>query len=162
MTNIAIVGIGNILLSDEGLGVRVVEELQRGYVFSPDIHVVDGGTLGLDLVQLLSGCERLIVVDAVAGGQPPGSLYVLHGDEIADYFRGKISLHEAGIREVLRMLEVMEKPLPEVVILGLEPGSIEWGFSLSPAVADNLAQAVDAIVRQLGVWGIAALPIKCL
>jgi hydrogenase maturation protease len=76
-------------------------------------------------------------------------MYVFHGDEIADYFRGKISLHEAGIQEVLHMLEVMKKPLPEVVIIGVEPGSLEWGFDLSPAVAGSLAQAVNEIISQL-------------
>jgi hydrogenase maturation protease len=162
MTNTAIVGIGNILLSDEGVGVRAVEELQRCYEMPSGIKVIDGGTLGLDLVWLLSGCERLVVVDAVVGGQTPGSLYVFHGDELADYFLGKMSLHEAGIQDVLRAFEIMEKQLPEVVIIGVEPGSIEWGFDLSPAVAGNLAQAVNAIISQLKGWGIAASPREYL
>lgn len=76
---IAVLGVGNVLLSDEGLGVRVVEEIRKRYSLPEEVLLIDGGTLGIDLLYFLEGVERLLVVDAVLGGLPPGSLYKFKG-----------------------------------------------------------------------------------
>ena len=91
---IAVLGVGNVLLSDEGLGVRVVEEIRKRYSLPEEVLLIDGGTLGIDLLYFLEGVERLLVVDAVLGGLPPGSLYKFKGEEVLTYFKSrKLSAH---------------------------------------------------------------------
>jgi len=149
---ITVLGIGNILLKDEGFGVRVIEELHRRYRFEDSVQVLDGGTLGLDLLQYVTGTNKLLVVDAIAGGQTPGTLYRLDGDEVQAYFAENVSLHELGIRDVLAVLEVVDQPVDEVVVLGVEPKVVELGLELTPTVGDKIQVAVRAVFDQLRDW----------
>lgn len=152
MAAITAVGIGNILLSDEGFGVRVIEELQQNYLLSDQVQVLDGGTLGLDLIRYIAGSEKLIIIDAICGKEPPGHLYHLHGDEVQAYFREKVSMHEMGIMDVLRIVDQIGLPVNEVVVIGCEPESLEMGLTLSPVVEDCLQPAIQAVLRQLTLW----------
>jgi len=102
MKQITVLGIGNILLQDEGFGVKVVDELQRRYRFPDSVQVLDGGTLGIELMRFITGCEKLLVIDAIAGDGPPGSFYRLAGEAMQAYFTDKVSLHELGIRSAGR------------------------------------------------------------
>ncbi len=148
-------GIGNILLKDEGFGVRVVEELLRRYRFPAAVQVLDGGTLGMDLLRFLAGTRRLIVVDAIAGDGPPGTFYRLAGDEVQAYFREKVSLHELGIKDVLAVLAATGRPVAEVVILGVQPASLDVGLELTPVVAAAVDGTVAAVVAELAAWQVA-------
>jgi hydrogenase maturation protease len=149
---ITVLGIGNILLQDEGFGVKIVEELHRRYRFPDVVQVLDGGTLGMDLLRFISGCEKLLVVDAIAGNGPPGSFYRLAGEEVQVYFSEKVSLHELGIRDVLATLEVLGQPVTEVVVLGVEPAVLELGLELTPVVAAAVDKTVAAVIAQLQEW----------
>ncbi|WP_457600957.1 HyaD/HybD family hydrogenase maturation endopeptidase [Hydrogenivirga sp.] len=151
---IAVLGIGNILLSDEGLGVRALEKLKELYDFPEGVDLIDGGTLGIDLLYHLEGVDRLLVLDAVSGGKPPGTLYVFKGNEVKSYFRRKVSMHEIGFQEVLGLMEVMDKPVPEIVVIGLEPKSLELSTELSPEVEEKIPELVDRAVEQLREWGV--------
>ncbi|NPA32877.1 MAG: HyaD/HybD family hydrogenase maturation endopeptidase [Aquificae bacterium] len=150
---ITVLGVGNILLSDEGLGVRAVEELSRLYELPPDVRALDGGTLGIDLMYHLRGTEKLIVVDAVLGGGEPGTIYVFKGNEVKKYFRKKVSAHELGIQEVLALMELTGQNPEEVVLIGMEPKSLELSTELSDEVARRIPLLVERIVSQLGKWG---------
>ena len=152
MKQITVLGIGNILLQDEGFGVRIVEELHRRFLFPDDVQVLDGGTLGMDLLRFISGSEKLLVVDAIAGSGPPGSFYRLAGQEVQAYFSEKVSLHEMGIRDVLAALEVLGHPVAEVVVLGVEPAVLELGLELTPVVAAAVEKTVAAVIAQLKDW----------
>jgi hydrogenase maturation protease len=163
MTNeyapLTVLGIGNILLSDEGFGVRVVEELLRRYRFPAAVQVLDGGTLGMDLLRFLTGTRRLIVVDAIAGDGPPGTFYRLAGDEVQAYFREKVSLHELGIKDVLAVLAATGRPVEEVVILGVQPESLDVGLELTPVVAAAVDEAAAAVVAELAAWRVEVTSI---
>ncbi|MDR3591495.1 MAG: HyaD/HybD family hydrogenase maturation endopeptidase [Negativicutes bacterium] len=152
MKQITVLGIGNILLQDEGFGVRIIEELQRRYRFPEAVQVLDGGTLGMDLLRFIGGSEKLLVVDAIAGGGPPGSFYHLAGDDVKVYFSEKVSLHELGIRDVLAALEVLGQPVAEVVVLGVEPAVLDLGLELTPVVAAAVDETVAAVLAQLKDW----------
>lgn len=152
MKQITVMGIGNILLQDEGFGVRVVEELHRRYHFPETVQVLDGGTLGMDLLRFISGSEKLLVVDAIAGDGPPGSFYRLAGEEVRVYFSEKVSLHELGIRDVLAALELLDQPVAEVVVLGVEPAVLDLGLELTPVVASAVDKTVAAVIAQLTEW----------
>jgi len=150
-----VLGVGNILLSDEGFGVRVAEALLKRFRFPAGVEVLDGGTLGMELMRFLEGVQRLILIDAVhVQNAEPGSFHELRGDSVRLYFRRKVSLHELGIQEVLASLEVMEKPIREIVVFGVEPVSLEIGLDLTAPVAARVDEAAEKVVMQLAAWNV--------
>ncbi len=155
MKKIAVLGVGNVLLSDEGLGVRVVEEIRKRYRLPEEVLLIDGGTLGLNLLYFLEDVERLLIVDAVLGGLPPGSLYKFKGEEVLTYFKSrKLSAHDIGIQEVLALADLTDRLPKEIVVLGLEPESFEISLDLSPSVKDNLDKLIEEVIKQLKEWGV--------
>jgi len=152
MKPITVLGIGNILLQDEGYGVRVVENLSKRYRFPDDVQVLDGGTLGMELVRFLAGTKRLLIVDAINGDSPPGTFYRLTGEEVQAYFQEKVSMHELGIKDVLAVLGVTGQPVEEVVIIGVQPESLDIGLDLTPAVAATMDRVIAAGLAELARW----------
>lgn len=132
MKQITVLGIGNILMQDEGFGVRVVEKFLRQYSVPSNVQVLDGGTLGMELLKFLLGTDNLILVDAVAGELPPGSIYQFQNDEVRAYFKEKVSMHELGIQDVLAVMDVMEKPAKEIRIVGVQPLTVDVGLEMTP------------------------------
>ena len=122
--DVMILGIGCILYSDEGFGVRVVEKLQQLYEFPDDVLVVDGGVLGINLLGVISKPDHLIVVDAIRNRGNAGDLYRLQGDAIPERIRAKNSLHQVDFLEALTLCRALDK-VPETIILGVEPADIE-------------------------------------
>lgn len=155
---ITILGIGNILLQDDGFGVKAVACLQERYDFPANVTLLDGGTLGTELTYFLRDTDRLVVLDAVAGGQPPGTWYEFTGRAVEAYFTRKVSLHDVGLRDVLAALALTRRAVPETVIFGVEPASLAPGLELSPPVAAMLPRAVAATVAQLAAWQAPAVP----
>ena len=92
-----ILGVGNIILSDEGFGVRVVEYLEKNFTFPDNVQLIDGGTLGVELTHFITGTKRLLIIDSIDGGAEAGATFHLRGDEIKAHFAQKISAHEVGI-----------------------------------------------------------------
>ena len=149
---VTVLGVGNILLQDEGFGVRVIEEMTRRFSFPPYVQVLDGGTLGMELLRFLDGTEKLILVDAIAGGKPPGTLYQFYNDEVTAYFKEKVSAHELGIQDVLAVLEVLEQPISEMVVLGVQPESLAISLDLTDTVASQVDETIRLISKQLEAW----------
>ncbi|MEJ5338218.1 MAG: HyaD/HybD family hydrogenase maturation endopeptidase [Aquificaceae bacterium] len=150
-----VLGVGNILLSDEGLGVRVVEELRKNYRFFPEVELMDGGTLGMDLLYFMEGFERLLLVDAVLGGCAPGTLYRFEGEEVKAYFRKKVSAHELGVQEVLALAQMLGRAPREIVLLGMEPESLDISLELSETVKSRLDELVSGVLKELEKWGVS-------
>ncbi len=109
---------------------------------------------GVETLYFLDGVEKLIVVDAVLGGKPPGTIYKFSGEEVKAYFRGKVSAHELGIQEVLGIAQLTGRYPKEVVVMGMEPQSLELSLNLSPTVEENLEKLVQEVIKQLEDWGI--------
>ena len=149
---VTVLGVGNILLQDEGFGVRVIEEMTRRFSFPPHVQVLDGGTLGMELLRFLDGTEKLILVDAIAGGKPPGTLYQFYNDEVTAYFKEKVSAHELGIQDVLAVLEVLEQPISEMVVLGVQPESLAISLHLTDTLASQVHETIRLISKQLEAW----------
>ena len=156
--SILVLGLGNILLRDEGLGVHAVERLAAAYYLPENVEVIDGGTLGLDLLPRLTGVDALLLVDAVKAGQPPGTLVRLAGDRIQAALAVKMSVHQVGLQELLAVSAFQGSLPPRVILLGLEPSAIEWGLELSPPIAVGMAALVAAMVQELQTWGAAPTP----
>lgn len=160
MKAVTVLGVGNILWQDEGFGVRVIETLQRRYRFPEHVQVLDGGTLGMDLLPYLTGTRRLLIVDAIDGGGAPGTLYRLAGDEVDAYFQEKLSVHELGVKDVLAALSVIGEPMEAVVVMGVQPASLEMSLDLSPCTSAMLDETVEAVLKELEAWQSAAWKIE--
>ncbi|MFN3598668.1 MAG: HyaD/HybD family hydrogenase maturation endopeptidase [Aquificaceae bacterium] len=152
---VMVLGVGNLLLSDEGVGVRVIEELSKRYRFPENVVLIDGGTIGVNLLYFLEGVEKLLIVDAVLGGMPPGSIYKFKDEEVLTYFRTKkLSAHDIGIQEVLSLAKLTEKLPKEMVVLGIEPESLDVSLELSSSVKEALERLLDEVIKQLKEWNI--------
>ncbi len=155
-----LMGIGNILMQDEGIGVHVVREIERRYSFNPFIEIIDAGTLGLEILYMLQdGVDNLVVVDAVMGGKPPGTIYTFKNEEVKKYYlKHKLSAHEVGFSEVLALLEVIGKPVRQnLVLVGIEPVSFEVSLELHEKTASRMEDLVKTVLQELKHIGIEAL-----
>lgn len=150
---VLVLGMGNLLLEDEGLGVRALEILQQRYEIPPEVELLDGGTTGMGLLDDISGRKHLIVLDAVQTGDPPGTLVRLAGDDVPVYFSMRISPHQLGLSDVLATLELSGEKPAEVVVLGLVPQSLEMSLELSELIRGKLDGLVQAALEELAGLG---------
>jgi len=155
---VIVLGLGNILLRDEGVGVRVIEALAERYVLPAEVEVVDGGTVGMDLLDTLAGCDHLLVCDAVQTGAPPASVVKLADAEVPALFQTRFSPHQLGLSEVLATLILMEEAPAAITLIGVVPVDMELGAELSPEVAAVVDQAVEALVAELDGLGFSLIP----
>ena len=152
--NILVLGVGNVLLADEGAGVRAVERLQQQYVFPSQVELIDGGTMGLDLLGYLDDKTHLFIVDAILSAQPPGSVIIEKLLDPPAYFRQKISPHQIGISELLAVAAMQGCLPPAITLFGIVPLDLATGLDLSPEVNDAVAQVVLAVVKELALLGV--------
>ena len=143
-----VLGLGNTLHSDDGIGPQAIERLRKDTRVPADVALIEGGTLGLELLTYIWDCSYLLVLDAVDVGQPPGTLVRMSSQEV-QALPSKGSVHQLGVADLLVALRVLATRTPEVVLLGVQPASTEWGTELSPAVAAVLPALADAAVAEL-------------
>ncbi len=143
-----VLGLGNTLHSDDGIGPQAIERLRNDARVPEDVTLIEGGTLGLELLTYIWDCSYLLVLDAVDVEQPPGTVVRMSGEELQT-LPGKGSVHQLGVADLLTALRVLAHRMPEVVLLGVQPASTEWGTELSPAVAAVLPGLADAAVAEL-------------
>jgi hydrogenase maturation protease len=158
-----VLGVGNLLLSDEGVGLRVVERLVTSYQIPEEVQALDGGTLGLDLLHYLEvgdgrPVENLLIVDAVEMDRDPGALLRMEGDEIPAFLSIKMSPHQVGIPDMLFAAKLRDLYPPNVVLWGVQPGSLEVGLDLSPPVAAQVDVLLGKVVEELDRWGYQLVP----
>lgn len=148
-----ILGVGCILYSDEGFGVRVIEEMEKRYEFSQNVSLVDGGVLGVNLLGVIAQPEHLIVVDAIFNKGNPGDLYRLEGEQIPQRIRAKNSLHQVDLLEALTLCQALDK-VPETVIIGIEPEDIETlSLELTPTTKAKVDKVIDLVLTELDRLG---------
>lgn len=156
--SIVVLGVGNILLTDEGLGVHVVEDLKANYTFTPQISLIDGGTMGMELLTYMRGMKKILLIDAVNGGEAPGTIYEFPHRELEQYFTDHISVHEVGMQDILRIRAIQENPLEDAIVIGVEPESLDVGFEPSAPVQKALPEVKDRVLRVLREWGVQIEP----
>ena len=152
MTNdatILVLGVGNTLYTDEGLGVRAVEKLQATYTFSDNVTVHDGGTLGMKLMEYLINFSKVIVVDAVLCGETPGSIYRLTGDDLRKSLGFSHSMHQTDLVDTLIFCELVGNR-PDTVVIGMEPFDYKtMNLELSEEVACKLDSMCDIVLQEI-------------
>ena len=151
---VLVLGIGNLVMSDDGVGVKVVQQLQREYRFAENVEIMDGGTLGLDLLPKLEGIDHLIVVDAVETGRKPGTCVRLAGEELPIALETKVSPHQMGLKDLLSVAHLLGHSPGEMVLIGVQPGSIEMDIELTPEVDAVLQVLVGNVLNELRIIGI--------
>lgn len=155
---ISVLGVGNILLQDEGFGVHVINQLEKEYSFSNSVQLLDGGTMGMELLHYLGDVEYLLLVDAISGGEKAGTIYEFRHEDVTSYFSERISVHEVGIQDILRIRFMQETPFKDVVVIGVEPESLDIGLDLTPVVESTLPNVKKRIIDQLIQWGVEVVP----
>lgn len=154
---IVVLGIGNLLWADEGFGVRCLEALQQRYDCPPHVTLVDGGTQGLYLIHHVQDADRLLILDAIDYGLPPGTLKEVRDDEVPRFMGAKkMSLHQTGFQEVLALAQLTGHYPEQVLLIGCQPEELEdYGGSLRPVVKAAMEDALARAVAQLSAWGAA-------
>ena len=154
--NITVLGIGNILLTDEGFGVRVIEKLYEQYEFPENVSILDGGVLGINLLGFIAQAQHLIVVDAVKNKQPPGTLYRLEKHELPERILLKNSLHQTDFLETLTLCQAIDKVPQTTVVLGVEPEDITThSVDLTPTVAARVDEMMTRVIQELDQLGVS-------
>jgi hydrogenase maturation protease len=151
---IIVLGLGNLLRRDEGLGIRALERLQARYILPDTVQVVDGGTLGLELLCYLEGAARVLILDAALIDGLPGTLLRTAGDEVPTFFGMRTSPHEIALADLLAVTKLRGTEPGEVVVWGMQPAALELGWELSEAIASHLDALVDAAATELQCWGL--------
>ncbi len=146
---IVVVGVGNLLLKDEGVGVHIVRELQR-MSLPAEVEVRDGGVGGIDLLDSLERASHAVLVDAAEMGLEPGTVRRFKPDEVrpgADAPR--FSSHDLGLPEVLKLAQELGRSPEEVIIIGIQPKEITWSTELSPEIQAAVPEAIDKILAEI-------------
>src|ERR1700733_13291448 len=153
-----VLGLGNLVHSDDGLGVHAVQDLQQDHRVPPDVVLMDGGPQGLALLPHISAFQRVLVIDAMDVGEAPGTLVRLEGKALQN-LPGKPSVHQLGFADLLVALELLGETPEEVVLFGVQPLSLEWATELTAPVRNALARLSDLVLEQLAYWrGESATP----
>lgn len=154
--SVLVLGIGNIVMGDDGVGVLVAQRIQQEYRFADNVEILDGGTLGLDLLPKLENVTNLIMIDAVETGQKAGTCIRLYGEELPIALETKVSPHQMGLKDLLAVSTLMGHTPHEMVLIGVQPGSIDMEIGLTAEVEAQFENLVSMVLAELSNWGIEA------
>ncbi len=155
---ILVIGMGNVLMQDEGIGVRAVEELEQRYHIPDGVEVIDGGTTGMELFEPMRGAKSLIIADAVNTAAPHGTLVRIANEQIPAFFQTKLSNHQLGVSDLLALLALKGETPQQVTIVGMVPHSLENRLGLTPEAEAGLEGMVRMLVEELASLGVEVQP----
>jgi hydrogenase maturation protease len=148
---IAVLGLGNLMRTDDAVGMLAIQQLRADPRFPQSIPLIDGGTLGLDLLYPLEGVTHLLVLDAIDAGAPSGTLLRYEGDNIDDLPIAK-SVHLLGFSDLISAMRLIGAAPSEIIVLGVQPQAIQWGTQLTPTVEVAMAVLVESAFAQIAEW----------
>jgi len=151
MKNILILGLGNLLMDDDSAGVLITQELKNELAENEHLKIVDGGTLGLDLLNYIAWADKLIIVDAIDMGFEPGTVIRAEGEDIDPIFESKLSPHQMGLKDILLASELIGDRPEEVVLFGIQIGSIQMNMTLSENVKKNMQKLKNKVIEELNI-----------
>jgi hydrogenase maturation protease len=157
-TPVLVLGLGNVVCSDDGAGIAAIHKLIREYDMAEGVRALDGGTLGLSLLPLVDSADQVILVDAINGDGPPGTLLRIEGDEVAPAVYERLSPHQIGVADLLAGASLLDRYPERVVILGVVPESIELGLERTPRVQAAIPALVERVVEELTELGYPPVP----
>lgn len=154
MASILVLGLGNTLLQDEGLGVQAAHRLQETAHLPDEVLVLDGGTLGLDLLPYFNDATHVLILDAVEMNAAPGTPVRLEGQQIPAALAAKLSMHQVGLQDLLAACSFRGRVPEKLVLLGLQPAMVDWGLELTTPIATALPGLVQSAITELEAWGV--------
>ncbi len=157
---ILVLGIGNVLLTDEGIGVRALNELERRYTFPENVELLDGGTAGIELLRHIRNRDYLIIIDAMKFNQEPGTVSRVEGLDVPAAFRTRISPHQLGLSDLLAAAMLTDELPPNLVLFGVEPENLDIGLDLTDTVEASVEKLTGAIIDELRSIGCSIVPIE--
>lgn len=152
MADISVVGIGNIIMQDEGFGVRCAEYLQKITDYPDFVQIIDGGTLGMDLMPYIAGTKKLLFIDAIDVEGNVGDFYQFTGDELNAYFKNKITIHDVGVNDMLAVLKLTDNPIEEVIVMGIKPEIVSMGLDMTEKVAEKVPEVAQKAKELVDKW----------
>jgi hydrogenase maturation protease len=150
----SILGLGNILLRDEGIGVHAINAIKERYTFPPEVELIDGGTLGLDLLHFFEGRDRMLILDAVDFRKEPGYIGILEDDDIPSKLLAKLSVHHIGLSDVLFAARLLGITPARMRLIGVQPQSLDVGIAMTECISGKLEQLIELTIRTLREWNI--------
>jgi hydrogenase maturation protease len=148
MKPILILGLGNPLQGDDGIGCRVTQELEQ-QTLPDNVEVMDGGTPGVGLLNLFEGRQRVIIVDAAEMGKSPGELVRFRPEDVTlTGSAQRFSLHRSGVADALALASELKLALPDIIVFGVQPGSVDWHDGLSPEVQSAVPEVINAVLNE--------------
>lgn len=147
---IKILGIGNLVRQDEGVGIHLLKALENQ--LPPEIELLDGGTGGLALLDYVESAGKLLVLDAVDAGRQPGEVVVWRQEQVPYFLAGKMSIHQVGFAEVLNLAKFRGNYPEEIAVIGIQPQVLDWGTELSEAVKGSIPDALQEVRNLLQEW----------
>ena len=151
---IAVIGVGNILLKDEGVGARVVNAIKQRYAFSPSVEIIDGGTMGLDLLPVFEGRDKILIVDAVDFGKEPGYIGIIENDNIPSVLNSKLSVHHINLSDVIFASKLMDILPSQICLVGIQPKSLDVGLDMTDEINEKLDVLIETVIEKLKGWDV--------
>lgn len=147
---VLVLGVGNILLRDEGFGIHVVRKMME-MDLPANVEVIDGATGGFDLVDFVEGREKVVFVDVVQTDQKPGTLYRFAGEDLEDRPKSGLSLHEIDVSDLLKLIDMLGLARPEIIVIGIEPKDMATAtMDLSPELEAQIPRVIDLVMKEIG------------
>lgn len=152
--NIALIGLGNILLRDEGVGVHVINAIKKRYAFSPYVEIIDGGTMGLSLLPVFEGRDKILIVDAVDFNKEPGYIGIIKNDDIPSVLNPKLSVHHINLSDVIFVSKLMDILPSEVCLVGIQPKSLDVGLDMTDEIKEKVEKLINVVIGKLKEWNV--------
>ncbi len=144
-----IIGIGNVLEKDDGLGVYASTYLQKNYTFNPNIQIINGGVEGIHLLNILEEAKHLIILDSLELNDKPTSIYAIPAQEISGYGLNNGGAHEIGIIQCMDMMELQGKEVPKAIVIGIVPAEVTFEFGLSNELTEAFEGYISVVLQYL-------------
>jgi hydrogenase maturation protease len=148
-----LIGLGNLIMGDEGIGVQAINAIRQRYSFEPPVEVVDGGTLGLDLLSYFEQRDAVVIVDAVNFGKEPGYIGLLRDDEVPAQINTKLTVHHIGLSDILSSLKLLGKSPKRITLVGIQPESIEFSLNLSSTLKARFQELIETTIKEIEEMG---------
>ena len=153
-----VLGIGNVLQKDDGIGVYAATYLQQNFTFTPEVEIINGGVEGINLFSVVERSKELLILDSIHLNDEPGSIYLIPSHELGGHGLNSGGAHEIGVLQVLDMLELQGKPLPDATVLGIIPHHITFEMALSQTLTEAFEGYINVALKFLRDTGIEATP----
>ena len=158
--NVLVLGVGNVLMTDDSVGIRVINELERRFRFPESVELLDGGTSGIELLSYIADKDYLIIVDAIKSDYPPGTVVKVEGEDVPAKFMTRISPHQLGLSDLLAAATLTGELPKQMVLFGIEPKRVELGLEMTEEVKGSFEKLVGVVVDELKRIGCPPEPLE--